>query len=89
MKFLFYVENSVNPARVGVVIGSAFGGLDSFEKAVNDLAQFGPSAVGPYTIPMILGPISAYFCRLTLQIVSLLREHAGGHSGDGNGSERA
>jgi len=37
------------------VIGSAFGGMDSFEKAVNDLSQFGPSAVGPYTIPMILG----------------------------------
>eukprot|EP01036_Dinobryon_divergens_P024251 gene24251-32683_t len=50
---------SVDPTRVGVVIGSAFGGMDSFEKAVNDLSQFGPSAVGPYTIPMILGNTAA------------------------------
>jgi len=51
--------DSVDPNRVGVIIGSAFGGMDSFEKAVNDLSQYGPSAVGPYTIPMILGNTAA------------------------------
>ena len=54
---------------MGVVIGSAFGGMDSFEKAVNDLSQFGPSAVGPYTIPMILGlrPLPLSIFRQTIQ----------------------
>lgn len=51
--------DAVDPNRVGVIIGSAFGGMDSFEKAVNDLTQYGPSAVGPYTIPMILGNTAA------------------------------
>ena len=59
----------MDPTRVGVVIGSAFGGMDSFEKAVNDLSQFGPSAVGPYTIPMILGlrPLPPSILRQTIQ----------------------
>ena len=52
-------DGKVDPTRVGVIVGSAFGGMDSFEKAANDLAQFGPSAVGPYTIPMILGNTAA------------------------------
>lgn len=42
-----------------MIIGSAFGGMDSFEKAVVDLKTSGPSAVGPYTIPMILGNTAA------------------------------
>lgn len=45
----------IDATRAGVIIGSAFGGMDSFEKAANDLKEFGPSAVGPYTIPMMLG----------------------------------
>ena len=48
-------SNKVDPTRVGVIIGSAFGGMETFEKSCNDLRDFGPSAVGPYTIPMILG----------------------------------
>lgn len=49
----------VDATRVGVVIGSAFGGMDSFERAANDLTAYGPSAVGPYTVPMILGNTAA------------------------------
>lgn len=49
----------IDSRRAGVIVGSAFGGMDSFEKAANDLAQYGPSAVGPYTIPMILGNTAA------------------------------
>ena len=84
--------NTVDPTRVGVIIGSAFGGsiyemindfhlrmlsvgpnqmntiqilylqhagMDSFERAANDLTKYGPGAVGPYTIPMILGNTAA------------------------------
>lgn len=50
---------SIDATRAGVIIGSAFGGMDSFEKAVNDLNQFGPGAVNTYTIPMILGNTAA------------------------------
>jgi len=52
-------SSTVDPASVGVIIGSAFGGMDSFEKAVVDLKKYGPSSVGPYTIPMILGNTAA------------------------------
>lgn len=52
-------SNGIDPTRAGVVIGSAFGGMESFERAVYDLKDSGPSAVGPYTIPMILGNTAA------------------------------
>lgn len=52
-------SKGIDPTRVGVVIGSAFGGMESFERAANDLTKFGPAAVGPYTIPMILGNTAA------------------------------
>ena len=56
---VFFHVSTVDATRVGVIIGSAFGGMDSFEKAVVDLKTSGPSAVGPYTIPMILGNTAA------------------------------
>lgn len=49
----------VDPTRVGVIIGSAFGGMWSFEKSALDLKEFGPASVDPYTIPMILGNTAA------------------------------
>lgn len=51
--------NQVDANRVGCVIGSAFGGMESFERAALDLANNGPGSVGPYTIPMILGNTAA------------------------------
>jgi 3-oxoacyl-[acyl-carrier-protein] synthase II len=51
--------NTVDATRVGCIIGSAFGGMESFERAALDLAQNGPNSVGPYTIPMILGNTAA------------------------------
>ena len=49
----------IDPTRVGVIIGSAFGGMESFERAALDLNQYGANSVGPYTIPMILGNTAA------------------------------
>ena len=49
----------VDPNRVGCIIGSAFGGMGSFENAASDLREFGPGSVNPYTIPMILGNTAA------------------------------
>lgn len=47
--------SKVDATRVGVIIGTAFGGMDTFEKAVLELHKNGPGSIGPYTIPMILG----------------------------------
>lgn len=47
--------SKIDPTRVGVIIGTAFGGMDTFEKAALELHKNGPGAIGPYTIPMILG----------------------------------
>ena len=48
-------HESIDATRVGVIIGSAFGGMMSFEQAANNLASSGPASVDPYTVPMILG----------------------------------
>ena len=56
---LLSTDNKIDTTRVGIIIGSAFGGMNSFENAVIDLKMNGPSAVGPYTIPMILGNTAA------------------------------
>jgi 3-oxoacyl-[acyl-carrier-protein] synthase II len=48
-------DPSIDAHRAGVIVGSAFGGMDSFEKAVHVLRDQGVSAIDPYTIPMILG----------------------------------
>lgn len=52
-------NGAVDATRAGIIIGSAFGGMESFERAALDLDKLGPSAVGPYTIPMILGNTAA------------------------------
>lgn len=41
--------------RVGVMVGSAFGGMATFEAEVNKLTAKGPKKVGPFTIPGLLG----------------------------------
>lgn len=52
-------QEGIDAERVGIIIGSAFGGMDSFEKAANELTAYGPASINPYTIPMILGNTAA------------------------------
>lgn len=40
--------------RVGVIISSAIGGLNSFEEATNAVFQEGPRRVSPFIIPMLM-----------------------------------
>jgi 3-oxoacyl-[acyl-carrier-protein] synthase II len=42
-------------SRVGVMVGSAFGGMQTFEDEVNKLTAKGPKRVSPFTIPGLLG----------------------------------
>jgi 3-oxoacyl-[acyl-carrier-protein] synthase II len=41
--------------RCGVMVGSAFGGMETFEKETLKLAAGGPRKVSPFTIPALLG----------------------------------
>jgi 3-oxoacyl-[acyl-carrier-protein] synthase II len=48
-------DGKIDATRVGVVVGSAFGGMDSFEKAAISVYKEGLTSLDPFTIPMILG----------------------------------
>lgn len=52
-------SSAIDATRAGIIVGSAFGGMDSFEKAVHVLRDQGAAAVDPYTVPMILGNTAA------------------------------
>jgi 3-oxoacyl-[acyl-carrier-protein] synthase II len=49
-------ETLENPARIGVMVGSAFGGVETFEREVLKLAKKPDRPkVSPFTIPALLG----------------------------------
>ncbi len=45
----------VDKARFGVMVGSAFGGMQTYEEQTLKLAAGGPKKVSPFTIPALLG----------------------------------
>ena len=45
--------------RVGVILGSGIGGLETIEKEISTLLQKGPDRVSPMFIPMIIGNMAA------------------------------
>lgn len=45
--------------RVGVMVGSAFGGMGTFERETLKLSEKGPKRVSPFTIPALLGNTAA------------------------------
>jgi 3-oxoacyl-[acyl-carrier-protein] synthase II len=46
--------NEDNTERVGVLIGSGIGGMETFEKQAQNLIEKGPRRVSPFFIPMII-----------------------------------
>ena len=48
-----------NAARVGVVIGTGIGGLHTLEEQYRTLLEKGPGRVSPFTIPMLIGDMTA------------------------------
>ncbi len=48
------LKNGTNRERVGLVIGSCVGGMDTVLEQHNTLNQRGPGRVNPFTIPMLL-----------------------------------
>ena len=47
-------SSSINPERVGVVLGSGIGGIDTFERQHQLLLSGGPGRVSPFFIPMMI-----------------------------------
>ncbi|MCK4777926.1 MAG: beta-ketoacyl-ACP synthase II, partial [Actinomycetia bacterium] len=58
--------NSENSERVGVIVGSGIGGLETLEREHKILLEKGPGRVSPFLIPMMIsnmaaGNVSIYF----------------------------
>ncbi|RIK45174.1 MAG: beta-ketoacyl-[acyl-carrier-protein] synthase II [Chloroflexi bacterium] len=50
---------AANADRVGVIIGSAMGGIETFEQGIHTLSTKGPSRVSPFFIPMFLADMAS------------------------------
>ncbi len=50
---------SVDPERVGIVVGSGIGGLSTLETEHSKLIERGPSRVSPFLIPMMIPDMTA------------------------------
>lgn len=52
--------------RVGVIIGTAMGGLETFEQGLTTLHTRGPSRVSPFFVPMMLADMASGFVSIQL-----------------------
>ena len=50
---------TVDPYRVGVIMGSGAGGFDTFEKQHTNMIQKGPTKCSPFTVPMLIPNMAA------------------------------
>lgn len=50
---------NVDPYRYGVIVGSAAGGFDMFEKQHHAIIDRGPTKCSPFTVPMIISDMGA------------------------------
>lgn len=51
--------SKIDPTRVGVIFGSASGGMDTIEKNHITIMEKGPSKCSPFTVPMMIVDIAA------------------------------
>jgi 3-oxoacyl-[acyl-carrier-protein] synthase II len=51
--------DKIDATRVGVMVGSGIGGLDTLERQHTQLIQKSPSRVSPFTIPMMIANIAS------------------------------
>ena len=54
--------------RVGVVLGSGIGGMDTLEETARTLHEKGPGRVSPFFVPMMIGNIAAGQVAITLGV---------------------
>ena len=55
----FDYEHVEDPYRFGVIVGSAAGGFDTFEKQHHVMLERGPVKCSPFTVPMIIADMGA------------------------------
>ncbi|CAN5593819.1 beta-ketoacyl-ACP synthase II [soil metagenome] len=55
-----------NPERVGVFVGTALGGISTFEAGVRSLQERGPRRVSPFFIPMTLADMPSGYVSIQL-----------------------
>jgi len=51
--------NVVDPDRVGVIIGSGIGGIETFEAQHKTYLERGPDRVSPFFIPMMISNMAS------------------------------
>ena len=51
--------DNVDPYRYGVIVGSAAGGFDTFEKQHHNIMDKGPTKCSPFTVPMLIADMGA------------------------------
>lgn len=49
----------IDPTRVGVIVGSGIGGMQTFEQQCNILYNRGPEKSSPFLIPMLIGDMAS------------------------------
>lgn len=52
-------SENADPNRVGVIVGSAAGGMDTIEKNHNAILNKGPAKCSPFTVPMMIVDMAA------------------------------
>ena len=52
-------RDKLDPARIGVMVGSGIGGLGTLESAYTVIMEKGPVRVSPFTIPMMIANIAS------------------------------
>lgn len=48
------LEVAALPERVAVLLGTAFGGVETYQQAVETLINRGPRRLGPFSVPMVI-----------------------------------
>ncbi|RPJ04192.1 MAG: beta-ketoacyl-[acyl-carrier-protein] synthase II [Spirochaetaceae bacterium] len=59
MKDAGFTNGDIDPVRMGVIIGSGVGGIDTFTECCNTLFTRGPARIHPLTVPKLICNIAA------------------------------
>ncbi len=54
-----FIDSPINPERVGVLVSSGIGGLDTMSAQDRVLVARGPGRISPFLIPMMIGDIAS------------------------------
>ncbi|MGI6343574.1 MAG: beta-ketoacyl-ACP synthase II [Bacillota bacterium] len=52
-------QDELDPQRVGVIIGSGIGGMETLEKQHQNYLERGPRRISPFFVPMLIGNMAA------------------------------